>query len=127
MVHTPPNLSALISPFALSQKSHPPPRRSLFIPQAKEALAKAIAAFAIPENKERMENAIKDCDPANPMAKMQVLIPLVQEIQAVVMKEYGFEGPGAVMAATMQINMFAPQDPEIANGVRMLAAKLSGN
>jgi len=74
-----------------------------------------------------MEAAIAGCDPANPMAKMQVLIPLVQSIQAVVMKEYGFEGPGAVMAATMQINMFAPQDPEIANGVRMLAAKLSGN
>ena len=43
------------------------------------------------------------------------------------MAKYKFEGPGAVMAATMQINMFAPQDPEIANGVRMLAAKLSGN
>ena len=74
-----------------------------------------------------METALASCDPTNPMAKMQKLIPLVQEIQASVMKEYGFDGPGAVMAATMQINMFAPQDPEIANGVRMLAAKLSGN
>lgn len=31
------------------------------------------------------------------------------------------------MAATMQINMFAPQDPEIAEGVRFLASKLAGN
>ena len=79
------------------------------------------------EHKERMETAIASCDPTNPMAKMQTLIPIVQEIQGTVMAKYGFEGPGAVMAATMQINMFAPQDPEIANGVRMLAAKLSGN
>ena len=74
-----------------------------------------------------MEDAIVSCDPTNPMAKMMVLIPIVQDIQTSVMAEYGFTGPGAVMAATMQINMFAPQDPEIANGVRMLAQKLAGN
>ncbi|GMH62977.1 hypothetical protein TrVE_jg1192 [Triparma verrucosa] len=100
---------------------------TLDLEKAKAALAEAIAAFEIPEHKERMETAIASCDPTNPMAKMQTLIPIVQEIQGTVMAKYGFEGPGAVMAATMQINMFAPQDPEIANGVRMLAAKLSGN
>mmetsp|Transcript_8467 Transcript_8467/g.16976 ORF Transcript_8467/g.16976 Transcript_8467/m.16976 type:complete len:110 (-) Transcript_8467:118-447(-) len=105
----------------------PPAFPTLTLDEAKAALSEAIAAFEIPENKERMESAIAGCDPTNPMAKMQVLIPIVQEIQASVMAKYKFEGPGAVMAATMQINMFAPQDPEIANGVRMLAAKLSGN
>jgi len=55
-----------------------------------------------------MEAAIADCGD-DAMKKMTILIPLVQEIQAVVMKEFKFEGPGAVMAATMQINMFAPQ------------------
>ena len=93
--------------------------------QAKEALSRANAAFEIPENKSRMTEATANCG-SDPMQKMAVLIPIVQEIQSVTFKEYGFFGPGAVMAATMQINMFAPQDPDVANGVRVLAKKLSG-
>lgn len=48
---------------------------------------------------------------SDPMQKMQALIPLVQEIEAVVFKEYGFFGPGAVMAATMQINVSRGRKP----------------
>ncbi|GMH68197.1 hypothetical protein TrRE_jg10193 [Triparma retinervis] len=99
----------------------------LSLEQAKEALKEAMAAFEIPENKARMEEALASVADQPPMAKMPVLIPVVQEIQAAAMAKHGFEGPGAVMAATMQINMYAPQDPEIANGVRFLASKLSGN
>ena len=93
--------------------------------QAKEALSKAVAAFDVPSNKSRLSDALSTAG-NDPMQKMQTLIPLVQEIEAVVFKEYGFFGPGAVMAATMQINMFAPQDPDVANGMRILAKKLSG-
>ncbi|GMI60588.1 hypothetical protein ScalyP_jg8158 [Parmales sp. scaly parma] len=106
--------------------SAPPVFPQLNLEQAKSALKEALDAFLVDENKVKMENAIADCGD-DPMKKMMVLIPLVQSIQGEVMKKYGFDGPGAVMAATMQINMFAPKDAEIANGVRMLAAKLQGN
>eukprot|EP00602_Paraphysomonas_sp_CaronLab_P008431 CAMPEP_0185027936 /NCGR_PEP_ID=MMETSP1103-20130426/13299_1 /TAXON_ID=36769 /ORGANISM="Paraphysomonas bandaiensis, Strain Caron Lab Isolate" /LENGTH=42 /DNA_ID= /DNA_START= /DNA_END= /DNA_ORIENTATION= len=42
------------------------------------------------------------------------------------MKKYGFEGPGAVMNGTMQIQMHAMKDPEMQEKVKMLMAKASG-
>jgi hypothetical protein len=61
------------------------------------------------------------------MQRMLMLMPIVQEIQGVTMAKYGFQGPGAVMNATMQINMYAMQDPDMQNKVKMLMAKASGN
>mgnify|MGYP006876313638 CR=1 FL=1 len=42
------------------------------------------------------------------------------------MAKYGFQGPGAVMAATMQIQMHAMSDPEMMAGVQALMSKLNG-
>lgn len=91
------------------------------------ALDEAIESFEIPENKERMLAAIASCAALEPMQRMLMLMPIVQEIQGVTMAKYGFQGPGAVMNATMQINMYAMQDPDMQNKVKMLMAKASGN
>ena len=91
-----------------------------------EALDEAIASFEIPSNRERMEAAIASCQNLEPGQKMMILLPLVQEIQGETMKKYGFEGPGAVMNGTMQIQMHAMKDPEMQEKVKMLMAKASG-
>lgn len=72
-----------------------------------------------------MENAIASCG-ADPQQKMIVLLPLVEQIQAATMAKYGFSGPGAVMMATMQIQMHAMSDPEMQQKVAMLMSKARG-
>lgn len=89
------------------------------------ALDEAIAAFEIPENRERLETALASCGP-DPAQKMMVLLPIVEQIQIATMQRYGFSGPGAVMMATMQIQMHAMKDPEMQAKVGMLMAKASG-
>jgi hypothetical protein len=74
-----------------------------------------------------MLNAIAACAGAEPMQKMMMLMPIVMEIQAATMARYGFSGPGAVMNATMQINMHSMSDPDMQSKVRMLTAKATGN
>lgn len=89
------------------------------------ALDEAIASFELPENKELLEQAMASCGP-EPQQKMLVLLPLVERIQAATMQKYGFSGPGAVMMATMQIQMHAMSDPEMQAKVGMLMAKARG-
>lgn len=92
-----------------------------------DALYEAIEAFELPENKERMEAALLQCKGLEPPQKMMILLPLVQEIQGKTMEKYGFSGPGAVMNATMQIQMHSMKDPEMQEKVRALMAKAAGN
>ena len=92
-----------------------------------EALNEAIEAFEIPENKERMEVALASCQGLEPPQKMMILLPLVQEIQGETMVKYGFSGPGAVLNATLQIQMHAMKDPDMQSKVRALMAKAMGN
>ena len=87
------------------------------------ALDDAIADFERPENKELMETAIASCG-SDPQQKMIVLLPLVERIQSATMQKYGFSGPGAVMAATMQIQMHAMSDPDMQAKVAMLMSKV---
>ena len=61
----------------------------------------------------------------DPAQKMMLIPPVVEEIQREVLTKYGFAGPGMLMMAVMQIQMFAPQDPEIATGVAFLMSKLN--
>ena len=42
------------------------------------------------------------------------------------MAKYGFQGPGAVMAAIMQIQMHSMSDPEMMQDVQYMLAKLNG-
>ena len=42
------------------------------------------------------------------------------------MAKYGFQGPGAVMAAIMQIQMHSMSDPEMRQDVQYMLAKLNG-
>ena len=72
-----------------------------------------------------MEDAIASCA-GNPQQKMIVLLPLVERIQVATMLKYGFSGPGAVMMATMQIQMHAMSDPDMQAKVSMLMGKASG-
>lgn len=80
----------------------------------------------MPHNKERMENALASCNGMEVPQKMMILLPLVQEIQGETMVKYGFSGPGAVMNATMQIQMHAMKDPDMQNKVRFLMSKAAG-
>lgn len=105
----------------------PTPFPQLTHEQAKEALDEAIAAFEIPANREKMEQAIASCVGMEAPQKMMILLPIVQDIQAEAMQRYGFSGPGAVMAGTMQIQMHAMQDPEMQEKVKFLMSKVSGN
>ena len=87
----------------------------------------AIAAFEIPENKGLIENALAQLPPGgDPIQRMVVLVPIVEKIQQATMAKYGFAGPGAVMNATMQINMHAMRDPEMQTKCQMLLNKASG-
>ena len=72
-----------------------------------------------------MEEVIKSAGD-DPMMKMQMIAPVVQDIQKDVLEKYGFPATGLMMAV-MQIQMFAPQDPEIATGVALLMGKLNGS
>lgn len=74
-----------------------------------------------------MEEALIKCQGLEPPQKMMILLPLVQEIQSLTMEKYGFSGPGAVMNATMQIQMHAMKDPDMQDKVRALMAKAVGN
>lgn len=94
---------------------------SLFV----AALDEAIAEFQVPENLQRMEALIQQCG-TDPMQKMMLLVPVVQEIQGKVMAKYGFSGPGAVMNATMQIQMHSVNDPDMQAKVKMLMEKAMG-
>jgi hypothetical protein len=107
--------------------AQPTPFPQLTHDQAKAALDEAIAAFEIPSNKEKMEQAIASCAGMEPPQKMMILLPIVQEIQTEAMERYGFTGPGAVMAGTMQIQMHAMQDPEMQEKVKFLMSKVAGN
>ena len=102
----------------------------LDLPQAKAALADALAAFNEPTNKAKLQKIIEGVN-AMPeeqrmMAKMMQLLPVVTEIQASTLSKYGFP-PGALMMAAMQIQAMAPQDPEMAAGCAELMAALQGN
>ena len=107
--------------------AQPTPFPQLTPEQAAAALDDAIAAFEIPENRSRMEDAIASCANMEPPAKMMIMLPIVQEIQAEAMNTYGFSGPGAVMAATMQIQMHAMSNPDMQAKVQFLMSKLAGN
>lgn len=48
------------------------------------------------------------------------------DIQRDCMAKYGFQGRGAVMAATMQIQMHSMSDPEMMQDVQFMMAKLNG-
>jgi hypothetical protein len=48
--------------------------------------------------------------------RAMAVLPLVQQIQAVVLARYGFEGPMGVFQGIMAIRMHAA-DPEIAVGI----------
>jgi hypothetical protein len=50
----------------------------------------------------------------------------IKDIQRDCMAKYGFQGPGAVMAATMQIQMHSMSDPEMMQDVQFMLAKLNG-
>ncbi len=73
-----------------------------------------------------MEAALASCQGLEPPQKMMILLPLVQEIQGETMAKYGFAGPGAVMNATMQIQMHAMKDPDMQTKVQALMAKAMG-
>jgi hypothetical protein len=96
------------------------------MPYTIDALNEAFEAFELPENKARMETALASCNGLEAPQKMMILLPLVQEIQGETMVKYGFSGPGAVMNATMQIQMHAMKDPEMQNKVRLLMGKATG-
>ena len=101
--------------------------------QCKTALAKCMAAFEKNENKTRMEAAIAECveqckdTPAMlGMTKMMKLMPIVNQIQAPVMAEYGFAAT-QTMLAVAQITAAAQSDPEMKAQVAKLTAALQGN
>ena len=101
--------------------------------QCKTALAECMAAFEDPANKTRMEAAIAQCVEKckdNPamlgMTKMMTLMPIVNEIQAPTMANYGFAANQTMMAVA-QINFAAQSDPEMKAQVAKLTAALQGN
>jgi len=109
----------------------PPQYPPLTHEQAKEALDKSIQIFQVPENKEKLEKIIGETsaieDPMQrQMAMMGGLLPIVQEMLASVMKEYGYEGQQAVMPGVMQIQMHAMKDPDMQEKVGKLMGALQG-
>lgn len=108
------------------ENSQIPQFPQLTFEQAKEALDEAIASFEIPENKALIENALAQLPPGDPIQRMIVLVPIVEKIQQATMAKYGFAGPGAVMNATMQINMHAMRDPDMQTKCQLLLNRASG-
>uniref|UniRef100_A0A7S3XJE3 Protein C10 n=2 Tax=Oxyrrhis marina TaxID=2969 RepID=A0A7S3XJE3_OXYMA len=100
--------------------------------QAEKALLTAISEFKQPDNAAKLKAAVSEVDgAADPMQAMMMraakLIPMVQEILAGPMKEYGFEGDGAVMAGVAQIQAHAGANDTIKDGVAAIYAALGGN
>uniref|UniRef100_S4R9R8 Protein C10 n=1 Tax=Petromyzon marinus TaxID=7757 RepID=S4R9R8_PETMA len=78
-------------------------------------LAEVLAAFALPENASRMEEARDGA--ANDMCRtLQLVLPLATQIQQDVVKTYGFTNDGeGVLKFTRLIRSYESQDPEIAS------------
>ena len=97
----------------------------------KAALAEAIAAFEIPENKNRILAILAEVNalPADQqiMQRMMRVLPAVQEIQQNALAKYGFDFPGGAMQAMMQIQLASQNDPEMSEQVKRLMAMASGN
>jgi len=97
---------------------------------ARALLTQAIDTFKQPDNKERLEGLLKECEGCDPaqagMMKMMKLMPVVQEMMGVAMKEHGY-GPNDLMNVTMQIQAFGPQDPTIAADVAKLMKAVQGD
>ena len=117
-----------------------------------EAMRDAIATFDIEENKQRFVYTLMLCyNPSlflflltfsfflsrmqevlaqagdDPGQKMILLPPVVEEIQRETLNKYGFTAPNSFMLAVFQIQAFAPQDPEIAEGVAYLMSQFNAS
>lgn len=104
----------------------------LTLEQAREALDEALATLTVPANMDRLIKILEECkkieDPMQQqMAKMSQIIPVVQELLGESMKKKGFDGPGAVMAGVMQIQMKAMEDPAMMAKVQKVMQALQGN
>lgn len=97
---------------------------TLTLEQAREAMRDAMATFDIEENKQRMEEVVAQAGD-DPGQKMILIPPVVEEIQRETLTKYGFTAPNSFMLAVFQIQAFAPQDPEIAEGVSVLMSKFN--
>ena len=97
----------------------------------KAALSEAIAAFEIPENKNRILAILQEVNALPPdqqmMQRMMRVLPAVQEIQQNALAKYGFDFPGGAMQAMTQIQLASQNDPEMAEQVKRLMAMASGN
>ncbi|CAM9707727.1 protein C10 [Lethenteron reissneri] len=95
---------------------------TLSVDQAKAVLAEVLAAFALPENASRMEEARDGA--ANDMCRtLQLVLPLATQIQQDVVKTYGFTNDGeGVLKFTRLIRSYESQDPEIASMAASLKA-----
>lgn len=51
--------------------------------------------------------------------RAMAVLPIVQQIQAVVLAKHGFEGPQGVFQGIMAIRMHAA-DPEVAEGIQKI-------
>ncbi|KAJ1618140.1 hypothetical protein T492DRAFT_1094935 [Pavlovales sp. CCMP2436] len=89
----------------------------LSLEQAKAALAEVIAAFEEPAAVERIRVAVAVPEEARAMA----LLPIVQQIQAVVLAKYGFEGPAGVFQGIMALKMH-DSDAEVKAGIEKITS-----
>lgn len=95
---------------------------------ARKLLDKALEAFKVPANKEKLADIVKECEGAENagMMKMMKLMPAVQGMMGDTLKEFGF-GEGDLMTVTMQVQGFAAQDPSIAEDVGKLMKAVQGD
>lgn len=113
------------------KKSEPAGPPQLTKVTARAMLTKALDTFRQPANKELLQGIVKDCEAADPseggnMMKMMKLMPAVGSMMSGTLTEYGF-GPNDLMAVTMQIQAFGPEDPSIAADTAKLMKAVQGD
>eukprot|EP00930_Biecheleria_cincta_P049807 TRINITY_DN35008_c0_g1_i1.p2 TRINITY_DN35008_c0_g1~~TRINITY_DN35008_c0_g1_i1.p2 ORF type:complete len:263 (+),score=108.73 TRINITY_DN35008_c0_g1_i1:62-790(+) len=103
----------------------PKKRAKLTKAQAREALNKAMEIFELPENKEKLTQAVKSTQ-GDDMKKMATLMPMVQGMLKDLMATYGFE-QDKMMLAVLQISGHADGDKKMSKQLARLQAALEGN
>ncbi|XP_077986549.1 protein C10-like [Glandiceps talaboti] len=96
---------------------------SLSQEQLRAVLRDVVAAFELPDNETRMEEA-KDNAGNDMMKMMQIVFPVATQIQQEVIQKYGFtpDGDGAIKFAQL-VRQYENIDPEITQMAAQVKAK----
>ena len=97
------------------------------VDRAKTILKATIELFSMPENRAKLEAALAEAMQMPPeqqqFAKMQKLLPIITGLAGSKLQEFGLPN---VMIGVMQLQSVAPQDPLVAEGVRLLTTAATG-